>query len=86
MLYIWLVIISGVILVPVISGTTRQLESRLQNMADKNEGNIKILWFETNDQEDVRTLIKTLNYFLIALFTIIVVMMVRFTSQLIYEN
>ena len=55
-------------------------------MADDNEGVIKILWYKTNDEEDIKTLIKVLNYFLIALFTIIVVMMVRFTSQLIYEN
>lgn len=86
MLNIWLLIILGVILVPIISGATRELENKLLNTADKNEGTIKILWLRIDDQEDIKTLIKVLNYFLIALFTIIVVMMVRFTSQLIYEN
>ena len=86
MLNIWLLIISGVILVPIISGTTKELENRLQNMADKNKEDIKILWFKIDDQEDLETLIKVLNYIIIGAFIIMVVMMVRFTSRLIYDN
>ena len=86
MLYIWLLIISGVILVPIISGTTKELESKLLEMDDKSDDGIKILMFTIKDKEDIKTIIKVLTYFLITLFTIIVVMMVKFTSNIISDS
>lgn len=86
MLNIWLLIIFGVIVVPLISGATKQLEVKLENMKKQPDGSIKLWIWQLKDEEEVKTLIKTLTYFLIALFSFIVIMMVRFTSQIISEN
>jgi len=86
MLNIWLLIISGVILVPIASGIVKELETKLKKKASHNQEGANILWFKIKDEEEIKTLIKVLNYFLVTLFTVIVIMMIRFTSQLIYEN
>ena len=86
MLYIWLVIITGVILVPIISGATKELENRLENMGEENEEGIKIWKFTFDDKEDIKSIIKVLTYTLIAIFAAVVIMMVKFTGNVISNS
>jgi len=86
MLYIWLVIITGVILVPIISGATKELENRLENMGEENEEGIKIWKFTFDDKEDIKSIIKVLTYTLIVIFAAVVIMMVKFTGNVISNS
>jgi len=86
MIYIWLAIITGVILVPIISGATKELEKKLEKLGDGEEDGIKIWKFDFKDKEDIRSIIKILTYVLVIIFVAIVIMMVKFTGSIIYNN
>ena len=86
MLYIWLVIIAGVILVPIISGITKELENKLENMGNKNKEGFKIWKFTFDNKEDIKSIIKVLTYALIVIFAAIVIMMVKFTGTVISNS
>jgi len=86
MLYIWLVIIAGVILVPIISGATKELEKKLETMSSEDETGIKIWKFHFKNKDDIQSIIKILTYVLIVLFTAIVIMMVKFTGTVISNS
>lgn len=76
MLYIWILILAGVILVPIISGATKEMEKRMEKVDKKDK----------QKKEDMKFIIKLLTYAAIALFIVIVIIMARFTSNIIYSN
>ena len=86
MIYIWLAIITGVILVPIISGATKELEKKLEKLDDGKENGVKVWKFNFKDKDDIRFIIKILTYALVIIFTAIVIMMVKFTGSIIYNN
>jgi len=86
MIYIWLVIVAGVILVPIISGATKELEKKLDKMSDSEESGIKIWKFSFKEKEDVASIIKILTYTLIVIFAAIFIMMVKFTGNVISNS
>ena len=81
MIKIWLLILAGVVIVPLISSFTKELEERLTKFQeDKYEAD------ETgkpNKKEDIEFTIKFLRYTVMTLFIVITIIMIRFTAQII---
>jgi hypothetical protein len=84
MIYIWILIIAGVIIVPVISGAVKELEKKLekqevdQKSTSKSKKNQKV--------EDTKFAIKSLTYLVVIIFIGIVLIMARFIGQIIYAD
>lgn len=82
MAYIWLLILAGVIIIPIISGTAKELERRLE----KSDGNSESDKKTGQKKEDLKFTVKLLTYGVVIIFIIIVIIMAKFISQIIYSN
>ncbi len=82
MAYIWLLILAGVIIIPIISGTAKELERRLE----KSDGNSESDKKTGQKKEDLKFAVKLLTYGVVIIFIIIVIIMAKFISQIIYSN
>jgi len=84
MVYIWLLILAGVIIIPIISGGVKELEKRLEKV--ENDDAHKPGKKGEQKREDMKFAVKFLTYAVIVIFIIIVIIMARFTGQIIYSN
>jgi len=82
MAYIWLLILAGVLVIPIISGTAKELERRLEKGGDSESSSKKT----KQKKEDMKFTIKLLTYSVVTIFVIIVIVMAKFISQIIYSN
>lgn len=82
MAYIWLLILAGVIIIPIISGTAKELERRLEKSDGISESDKKT----GQKKEDLKFAVKLLTYGVVIIFIIIVIIMAKFISQIIYSN
>ena len=82
MAYIWLLILAGVIIIPIISGTAKELERRLEKSDGISESDKKT----GQKKEDLKFTVKLLTYGVVIIFIIIVIIMAKFISQIIYSN
>jgi hypothetical protein len=81
MLKIWILIVSGIILVPLIATITKELEERLSKIRDNKYQNDQ--GDKLNKKDDIEFTVKFLKYAAIALFVVITIIMIRFTTQII---
>jgi len=84
MAYIWLLIIAGVIIVPIISGAVKELEKKLEKT--DQEASLEAPNKKKQRIQDTKFAIKFLTYTVALIFLAIVIVMAVFTSKIIYSN